>query len=85
MDESFSFTIGGEGITVTRDEFERRVLGEDPEPYRKYYVEIGGKRYPIRQAVELGLHTSRAGFTTQRAYGILRKMRYKPVDTELKH
>jgi hypothetical protein len=80
MDEEQEFVVGGTRVRVTRRLFEERLAGIEPEPIRKYGVDIGGRRFPIKQAVSLGLAIPRAGFQTQEAFRVLRRLGYAPVE-----
>ena len=73
MGEQFSFTVGGRGFSISRDEIERKLKGVQPEPIRQYYVTVNGKDYPVKQALELAAGLLRSGFTTQDAIRVLRK------------
>lgn len=73
MGEQFSFTVGGQGFSISRDEIERKLKGVRPEPIRQYYVTVNGRDYPVKQAVEVSVGLLRSGFTTQDAIRVLRK------------
>jgi hypothetical protein len=80
MDEELEFVVGGARVRVSRLIFVDRLAGIEPEPIRKYGVEIAGKRYPIKQAVSLGLAVPRAGFQTQEAFRVLRRLGFDPAE-----
>ena len=46
-------SLGGVRYTLDRKQFEARLAGAKPEAIRKYYVEIGGRRFPVKQAVSV--------------------------------
>jgi hypothetical protein len=73
MGEQFSFTVGGQGFSISRDEIERKLKGVRPESIRQYYVTVNGRDYPVKQAVEVSVGLLRSGFTTQDAIRVLRK------------
>ncbi len=75
------FVLSGARYEVTPAQFEEQLKKIDPEPIRKYWVEIGGKRFPVKQAVGVGLGAERATFSTSQAISILRKLGYSPQET----
>lgn len=75
------FVLGGARYEVTPAQFEERLKNIDPEPIRKYWVEIDGKRFPVKQAVGVGLGAERATFSSSQAISILRKLGYSPQET----
>lgn len=78
---AYRFTLGGLRYETTREAFERRLTGVAPETIHKYWVEIGGRRFPVKQAVSVGLSAERASFSSGQAIGILRKLGFHPHDT----
>lgn len=75
------FVLGGARYEVTPAQFEERLTKIDPEPIHKYWVAIGGKRFPVKQAVGIGLGAERATFSSSQAISILRKLGYSPQET----
>jgi len=75
------FVLGGVSYEVTRAEFEARLKPIDPEPIRKYWVRIDGRRYPVKQAVGVGLGAERASFSSGQAISILHKLGYQTEDS----
>ena len=75
------FVLGGASYEVTRAQFEERLSKIDPEPIRKYWVAIGGRRFPVKQAVGIGLGAERASFSSGQALSILRKLGYPTQDS----
>ena len=74
------FVIRGRVYDIRRDDVVKAVEGVEPEPMsgkRKYYVEIGGKRYPIKQVVALVTGLPRIAFTAMDAYRILTKLGFE--------
>ena len=72
------FIIGGRGYEISRDEVINATRGVPPNPFdgrNKYYVELHGLRYPIKQIIHLvtGLDYT-DDFTAQYAHRILRKL-----------
>jgi hypothetical protein len=75
------FVLGGVSYEVTRAEFEARLKPIDPEAIRKYWVQIDGRRYPVKQAVGVGLGAERASFSSGQAISILHKLGYPTEDS----
>jgi len=51
-------TIRGKTYSVSKEEVEERLKGVEPEEERraKYFVKIGGKKFPIKQVLTEMLH-----------------------------
>lgn len=79
MDERREFTLGGIRYCTTRRQMAEQLVGIAPERIRTYYVEIGGLRYPVKQAVAVGLGADRAAFQSQEAYRVLRVLGFEPA------
>ena len=63
---------------ITEEDVKESLEGVEPEEGKaKYFVEIGGKKYPIKQALSRSLNLSKAMFTTQHAFDILTKLGLK--------
>lgn len=71
------FTVKGKVFDINREQIERTVKGKQPKPIRKYYVEIEGIRFPIKQVIELvtGLHL--IDFTSMYANDILSRLGFE--------
>ena len=72
------FIIGGRSYEIDRDRVINVTRGVPPNPFdgrNKYYVELHGSRYPIKQVIHLvtGLDYT-DDFTAQYAHRILRKL-----------
>ena len=72
-----TFVIGGQEFSLSADDVERRLKGVEPEKVRKVFVEVSGKRFPIKQALAVAALQIRSGFTTQDALRIFRKLGFK--------
>jgi 5-methylcytosine-specific restriction protein B len=80
MPEEVEITIAGTNYRIDRVRFEARLTGVDPEQTtrkNKYFVWVGGRRYPAKQAVAVGLGAPLAVFQSQQAYHILRRLGYE--------
>jgi antitoxin HicB len=72
------FVIGGHSYEIKRDDILNATRGVPPKPFdgrNKYYVELHGLRYPIKQTIHLvtGLSYTE-DFTAQYARHILKKL-----------
>jgi len=56
---------------------ERKLKGVSPEPIQKVFVIVNNTKYPVKQALALSSGMIRAGFTTQYAFRILRKLGFQ--------
>jgi hypothetical protein len=75
------FILGGVRYETTPAQFAARLQKIDPEAIRKYWVEIDGKRFPVKQAVAVGLGAERATFRSSQAISVLRKLGYPTQET----
>lgn len=68
------FIVKGREFDISREQIIKAVKEGEPRSIVKYYVEIEGIRYPIKQIVELvtGLHP--IDFTSMYANDILSKL-----------
>ena len=71
------FTVGGEQFSIDRKEVERKLKNVKPEPIQKIYVVVNGTKFPIKQALAVSAGMIRAGFTSQYAFRILRKLGFE--------
>jgi hypothetical protein len=74
---TITFTIGGSEFDLSAEEVERKLKGVVPEEIQQVYVEVAGKRYPVKQALAVSAGLMRSGFTTQNAVRVLRKLGFK--------
>ena len=73
-------TILGKAYAVDREQVIRAIQNVSPEPLggqRKYFVEIDGQRYPIKQVVAAALGLPRVAFTATHAYALLTKLGFE--------
>jgi len=68
--------LGGVSYPLDRKGFEARLARAQPEDIRKYYVEIGGRKFPVKQAVSVGTGAPRASFGTEVAIHTLTRLGY---------
>jgi hypothetical protein len=72
-----TFTLYGKQHRLTREQVENSVTGWEPAPIDKYAVKIGRRTFPIKQVFGLTLDIPPAEFTSQQAYGILRRLGFE--------
>jgi hypothetical protein len=71
------FTVGGEEFSLEKKDVERKLKGIAPEPIQKLFVIVNGTKFPVKQALALSSGLIRAGFTTQYAFRIFRKLGFE--------
>ncbi len=76
MSEKYTFTIGGAVFSLTREEVERKLKGINPEVVHQVYVEVNGRKYPVKQALAEVIGLMRSGFTTQDAVRVFRRLSF---------
>ncbi len=74
--ESSEIRLGGVLYPIDRKLFEARLATAQPEAIRVYFVEIGGRNFPVKQAVSVGFGAPRASFGTEAAIHALTKLGY---------
>lgn len=70
-------SLGGVQYALDRKQFDARVARAQPEVIHKYFVEIEGRKFPVKQAVSVGLGAPRASFGTEAAIHTLTKLGYR--------
>jgi predicted RNase H-like HicB family nuclease len=71
------FTISGQGFSIRRQEVvdaAKGVTPDDRDGRHKYYIQIDGRRYPIKQLLHLVTGLRRGQFTAQYATRILTRL-----------
>jgi len=79
------FAIRGKQFNIEKDDIINAVKDVEPEPLtgkRKYYVEINGKRHPIKQVISLVIELPRIAFTAMDTYRILTKLGFEVKEIE---
>jgi 5-methylcytosine-specific restriction protein B len=75
--QELTFTLYGKQCHLTREQVESSVAGWEPGPIDKYFVKIARRSFPIKQVFALALGIPPAEFTSQQAYGILRRLGFQ--------
>lgn len=79
------FILRGEELELYPRDVETAAHGCGPEPIRKHYVEVGRKRFPLKQMLDevlkvkgyKGNEFSRLDFTTIDARSILKRLGFR--------
>ena len=75
--------IRGYVYNITKADIEQSLRDIEPEEGKaKYFVEIGGKKYPIKQALSQTLNLAKVAFTPQDAFTILNRLGFKITETK---
>ncbi len=71
--------LKGKAYDITRQDIETKLRAVSPEVGGKvkYFVEIRGKQFPVKQVLSQVLNIPRAGFTSQDVYGILQRLGFE--------
>ncbi|MGH9189157.1 MAG: hypothetical protein ACRD0Q_03850 [Acidimicrobiales bacterium] len=67
-------TIAGRAFELDAGQVEESLAGVLPEPIRDHFVVLGGRRFPLKQALAAVTGLDRADFTTYQARSILRRL-----------
>ena len=72
-------TIKGKIYSIDKEDVEKKLREIQPEQDEraKYFVEIGGKQFPIKQALSETLNLLKPAFTTQEAFNILQRLGFE--------
>ena len=68
------FTIRRRKYEITKEEVLERIRNVEPREIRKYYVEVNGREYPIKQVISETLNIELIGFTSMDAFGVLSRL-----------
>jgi hypothetical protein len=66
--------VAGRRFALDRDQVERALADQLPDPVRDHYVVVAGRRYPPKQALAAVTGLDRADFTTHQARRILMRL-----------
>jgi hypothetical protein len=76
-ESSSEIRLGGVSYPLDRKSFDARLAKAQPEEIRKYFAEIGGRKFPVKQAVSIGTGAPRASFGTEAAIHTLTRLGYR--------
>ena len=68
------FIIDGDTYTLDQDTVIGKLRGRPPQPIQTHWVDVGGVRFPVKQALEVSLGLGREAFTSHRARGIFDRL-----------
>jgi len=71
------FVLRGKSYRSSKEEIEKVLKTVEPEQVRKYYIEVDGRRYPIKQPIELITGLARIAYTAMDAYRILSRFGFE--------
>jgi hypothetical protein len=74
VSNQLGFTIGGVQFFLNKEDVQRSLASVEPENVREVYVDVNGKKYPIKQAFAQATGLLRGGFTTHDAMRVFRKL-----------
>lgn len=77
MADTIEFTVNGKPFRLSRSAVTAALKGVDPEPIRAHGVEVGGKRYPVKQVFALATGLDRLDFTSAIARRNLGKLGFR--------
>ncbi len=75
--DTITFTLYGKTYTLSRAQVEAAMEGWNPGRIQRYSVKIGRKRMPIKEVLASSIGVPPAEFTSQQAYGILRRLGFE--------
>ena len=74
--------IGGTVFEVDKQGITESLQGIAPNPGSKYFIEVAGASYPIRQALAAALGVPAIGLSTNHCYAVLSKIGFKITEVE---
>lgn len=77
------FVIGKRKVELTKEKVVEVLRGLQPEPLRgraKYYVELDGKKYPVKQVMAAVTGLSKESFSTEQAMKVLKALGFDVKD-----
>jgi 5-methylcytosine-specific restriction protein B len=77
------FTIGKRKVELSKERVVEALKGLQPEPFRgraRYYIELEGKKYPVKQVVVAVTGLSKESFATEQAVRVLKALGFKVKD-----
>jgi Family of unknown function (DUF5677) len=72
--EKVKFTVGGVEFELSAADVASRLKDVEPESVRELYVEVGGVKFPIKQAFSHVTGMQRSAFTSHDAMRVFRKL-----------
>ena len=72
--------FAGKIYELEKKHVEKSLRGVDPETGRRFFIEINGVKYPIKQAVSVAIGRPAMEIGTNTAYSTLRKLGFEVTD-----
>ena len=66
--------VAGHTFTLRQPDVQRAIGRVEPGEIRDHFVEVGGRRYPIKQALAIATGLDPSDFTSQHARSVLRRL-----------
>jgi len=77
------FVIGKRKVELTKEKVVEVLRGLEPEPLRgraKYYVELDGRKYPVKQVMATVTGLSKESLSTEQAVKVLKALGFDVKD-----
>jgi hypothetical protein len=77
------FVIGKRRVELSKEKVMEVLKGLEPEPLRgraRYYVELDGKKYPVKHVMVAVTGLSKESFSTEQAVKILKALGFEVED-----
>ena len=74
------FTVSGHVLELDPASARTRLAGHPPEPIQVHWVELDGRRWPPKQALEIISGLQRSSYITHQALGVLRRLGFETSD-----
>jgi len=71
------FVLGGEEFNLSKGEVEQALKHIGSDEVRKYYVEVHGRRYPVKQALAVAINRPTSRFISTDATRVLRHLGFQ--------
>ena len=71
------FTLRSTPFEINAEDIQQAIKGKTPEFIRKYFVEIAGQRYPIKQVLAAVSDLPPISFSSMDAYRVLHKLGFE--------
>ena len=77
--------FAGNPYDVDKKSVESRLQGVAPEIGRRFFIEVGGLKYPIKQAVSVTIGRPVTEIGTNACYATLRRLGFEVIDAQEVH
>jgi len=77
------FVIGKRRVELSKKRVVEVLKGLEPEPLRggaRYYIELEGRKYPVKQVMAAVAGPSKESFATEQAVKVLKALGFKVKD-----